>query len=107
MEKESRRALGTGFGLCSNPEFLRESRAIYDTENPDRIIIGGDNAHALSLEQFYQEYHRPSILPIIKTTHENAELIKYANNAFLATKVSFINTIANIAQVTPGADVTT
>lgn len=108
VEEESGKALGAGFGLCSNPEFLREGRAIYDTENPDRIIIGGDNAHAVTLlEQFYQEYHRPKIPPIIKTTHENAELIKYANNAFLATKVSFINTIADIAQVTPGADVTT
>ena len=108
VEKESGRALGTGFGLCSNPEFLREGRAIYDTENPDRIIIGGDNAHALSLlEQFYQEYYKPNLPPMIKTTHENAELIKYANNALLATKISFINVIANIAQVTPGADVTT
>jgi UDPglucose 6-dehydrogenase len=108
VEKESGRALGTDFGLCSNPEFLREGRAIYDTENPDRIIIGGDNAHALSLlEQFYQEYHKPNIPPIIKTTHENAELIKYANNAFLAAKISFINTIANIAEKTPNANVTT
>jgi UDPglucose 6-dehydrogenase len=108
VEKESGRALGTGFGLCSNPETLREGRAIYDTENSDRIIIGGDNAHALSLlEQFYQEYHKPNLPPIIKTTHENAELIKYANNAFLATKVSFINTIANIAEKTPNANATT
>jgi UDPglucose 6-dehydrogenase len=107
IEKESGKRCGKAFGLCSNPEFLREGHAIHDTFRPDRIIIGSEDHEAIrKLEDFYLDFHKPRIPPLIKTTHENAELIKYANNAFLATKVSFINTIASIAERIPRVDVT-
>jgi UDPglucose 6-dehydrogenase len=107
IEMESGKKCGEGFWLCSNPEFLREGHAIEDTEHPDRIVIGSDHTDAIdSLSNFYVDFHEPSPPPIIKTSHENAELIKYASNAFLATKISFINTIANIAERIPNADVT-
>lgn len=108
IEHESTKISGRDFGICSNPEFLREGTAIRDTEYPDRIIIGSDDSIAMKrLESFYKEFHGEHLPPIIRTTYENAELIKYANNAFLATKISFINTIANIAERIPFADVTT
>ncbi len=106
LERELGKKNGTGFFLCSNPEFLRQGNAIYDTEHPDRIVIGSDDQEASSrLERFYLNYYSSGNSKIIKTTFENAELIKYANNAFLATKISFINCIANIAELIPGADV--
>ena len=108
LEKQSRKVIGQEIGLCSNPEFLREGNAIRDSRTPDRIIIGSDDrAAATKLDNFYREFHSPHFPPVIRTTHENAELIKYANNAFLATKVSFINTIANIAERTPTVDIET
>lgn len=107
VERTSGKKAGTDFRLCSNPEFLREGNAIDDTERPDRIIIGSDDPLAIDrLEAFYKELHAEHTPQIIRTTHENAELIKYANNSFLATKISFINTIANISERTPFADVT-
>jgi len=106
IERESGKTAGAEFGLCSNPEFLREGNAVHDAEFPDRIIIGSEDPEAaMRLENFYKEFHSESMPPVVRTTHENAELIKYANNAFLAMKVSFINTIANIAERTRGADV--
>jgi len=106
LEGESRKTAGKDFGVCSNPEFLREGNAVHDAEFPDRIIIGSEDPEAaMRLESFYKEFHGQSIPPVVRTTHENAELIKYANNAFLATKVSFINTVANIAERTPNADI--
>jgi len=94
------------FHLCSNPEFLREGKAVQDTELPDRIVIGSDDPSATEeLAAFYTEFHAQKPPPIIRTSHENAELIKYASNAFLATKVSFMNSIANIAERIPGADI--
>ena len=106
VERASGKKTGIDFGLCSNPEFLREGSAIDDTERPDRIIIGSDDPLAIDrLEAFYKEFHVEHTPQIIRTTHENAELIKYANNSFLATKISFINTIANISEQIPFADV--
>jgi nucleotide sugar dehydrogenase len=108
LENESRKTAGKDFGLCSNPEFLREGNAVHDAELPDRIVIGSEDPEAVArLENFYKEFHGHSMPPVVRTTYENAELIKYANNAFLATKVSFINTIANIAERIPNADVQT
>ena len=107
IERESGKSAGKDFGICSNPEFLREGRAIEDAEYPDRIVIGSDeDASAQNLVDLYHEFHGSHTPTILRTTHENAELIKYANNAFLATKISFINTIANIAERIPNADVT-
>lgn len=89
----------TGMSVFSNPEFTREGSAVYDTEHPDRIVIGGDPADVCeSIWKFTGS-------KIIKTTNENAELIKYASNAFLATKISFINQIADLCETIPGADV--
>jgi UDPglucose 6-dehydrogenase len=108
VERESKRVVGRDFGLCTNPEFLREGNAVHDTEFPDRIIVGSDHAKTLKVvTDFYKDLYGQSIPPIVSTTHENAEIIKYANNSFLAMKVSFINTFANIAERMPGGDVKT
>ena len=104
----SGRTYAKDFFVCSNPEFLREGNAIQDTQFPDRIIIGSDEERSVRrLENLYRNFHGRGTPSIIRTSFENAELIKYANNAFLAGKISFINCIANIAERTPGADIQT
>ncbi len=85
----------------SNPEFLREGRAVDDFFNPDRIVIGTDNDEAL---QIMRELYADFNCPIVMTDIRSAEMIKYAANAFLATKISFINEIANLCEQV-GADV--
>jgi UDPglucose 6-dehydrogenase len=105
LEKESRKRKGEGFNLCSNPELFRQGEAIRDTENPDRIIIGGDEPDTARLEQFYREFLADRRCVTLCTTHENAELIKYANSAFIANKISFINFIADVAEKVCSADV--
>ena len=108
IERESGKSPGSDLGLVSNPEFLREGNGLYDSEFPDRIVMGSNDDKAMDrLETLYRKFHGTSIPAVIRTTHENAELIKYASNAFLATKISFINTIATIAERIPGADVST
>ncbi len=108
IQKSSGKIAGKHFTLCSNPEFLREGNAIHDTLFPDRIIIGAENGESSrKAAAFYKEFYGKRMPPVIRTTYENAELIKYANNAFLATKVSFINCIANIAELVPHTDVKT
>jgi UDPglucose 6-dehydrogenase len=90
------------FDVVSNPEFLREGSAIEDTLRPDRIVIGAPTQQvAMTLVELYAPIERPMIL----TDLPSAEVIKYASNAFLATKISFINAIANICEAA-GADVT-
>lgn len=87
--------------VAANPEFLREGRAVLDFFHGDRIVIGTSSPEtAAFLEQFYQ----PLEIPIMKTDIRSAEMIKYAANAFLATKISFINEIANICE-TVGANI--
>ncbi len=106
LEKESGRDCGKGFGLCSNPEFLREGAAIEDTLNPDRIVVGPfDKSSGLAMRSLYRRFYGPKLPRIVETTPENAELIKYASNTFLATKISFINFIARICESLSGADV--
>lgn len=86
----------TNFGVASNPEFLREGAAIEDFMRPDRVVIGSNEADAIAI---MKDLYRPLYLietPIVITSLEAAELIKYAANAFLATKISFINEIANL-----------
>ncbi|WP_338470559.1 UDP-glucose/GDP-mannose dehydrogenase family protein [Niallia sp. XMNu-256] len=86
----------TSFSMVSNPEFLRQGSAIKDTLHPDRIIIGSTvQKAAVKIEEMY----KPLNAPIIHTSIESAEMIKYASNAFLATKISFINEIANLCEV--------
>ena len=89
------------FDVVSNPEFLREGSAIKDTMEPDRIVIGADSEKAIGI---MKELYNPIKAPIIVTDIRSAELIKHASNSFLATKISFINAIANICELT-GADI--
>jgi UDPglucose 6-dehydrogenase len=105
LEKESGKRKGGGFYLCSNPELFRQGEAIHDTEQPDRIIIGGDQQDIAKLEAFYRDFYGNREYRVLRTTHENAELIKYANSAFIAAKISLINFIADIAERVPFADV--
>ncbi len=118
--KEREKLLGNNqkievdFDVVSNPEFLREGSAIYDTFNPDRIVLGSESNQAINLmkklyepiilRQFAEEKNGDSI-PVVVTDLTSAEMIKYAANSFLATKISFINEIANICDKV-GADVT-
>jgi len=95
---------GTGerFAVASNPEFLREGAAIDDFKRPDRIVIGTDDEWA---REVLSEVYRPLFLnkaPILFTSRRSAELIKYAANAFLATKITFINEIADLCEKTGG-----
>lgn len=106
LEAESGKKCGVHFGLCMNPEFLRQGSAFQDTVNADRVVIGShDKRSGDSLENLYRDFYSPKTPPLIRTTLSTAELIKYASNAMLATKISFINTIANICEKIPGADV--
>src|SRR5450830_119793 len=92
------------FAVVSNPEFLREGAAIQDFKHPDRIVVGTEDARA---QEVMTEIYRPLYLnrsPILFTGRRTAELIKYAANAFLATKITFINEIADLAEKV-GADV--
>ncbi len=108
LEKESRKRVGTNFGLVTNPEFLREGSAVDDTLNPHVVVIGSwDKKAGDQLESFYKKIYKNNKPPIIRTNPSTAEIIKYANNAFLATKISFINCIANICQRIPRTDVQT
>lgn len=94
----------TKFGIVSNPEFLREGAAINDFMRPDRVVIGSRDEEAISI---MRDLYRPLYLiktPVIITSLEAAELTKYAANAFLATKISFINEIANLCDLI-GCDV--
>ena len=102
------------FDVVSNPEFLREGSAVYDTFNPDRIVLGGNSEKAIAM---MQELYKPLVtrefaedkslpkVPVVVTDLSSAEMIKYAANSFLATKISFINEVANICDRV-GADVT-
>jgi UDPglucose 6-dehydrogenase len=86
------------FSVVSNPEFLREGAAIADFMRPDRVVIGGSDTQAFDI---MRDLYRPLYLietPFVFTSLEGAELIKYAANAFLATKISFINEIANLCE---------
>jgi len=112
--KESGSNIEPAFDVVSNPEFLREGSAVFDTFNPDRIVLGGNSDKAISM---MQELYKPLVtrefaedksappVPVVITDLSSAEMIKYAANSFLATKISFINEVANICDRV-GADVT-
>ncbi|MCA9473854.1 MAG: UDP-glucose/GDP-mannose dehydrogenase family protein [Nitrospirales bacterium] len=92
------------FGVCSNPEFLREGSAIEDFMRPNRVVIGADSDASIAI---MKDLYRPLYLietPIVITDVPTAEMIKYASNVFLATKISFINEMANLCEKV-GADV--
>jgi UDPglucose 6-dehydrogenase len=104
LEKKSGKKDGREFGLISNPEFLQESSAIHDTKYPHAIVLGGTQTKYMKkMKNFFSNLH-PNV-PIIITNHQTAEMIKYANNSFLATKISFINQLANICQNIQGANI--
>ncbi|HUT80874.1 MAG TPA: UDP-glucose/GDP-mannose dehydrogenase family protein [Candidatus Bathyarchaeia archaeon] len=123
LEKESGKKAGEDFGLCMSPEFLREGQSVHDMVFPDRIIIGEFDSRsgeslALIFEDLYQTMEdnfsknwektfskKVSLPTVLRFTLETAECIKYANNSFLATKISFINEMANICERIPGVDV--
>jgi len=93
--EESGKVVGEDFGVCMNPEFLREGTALQDFLNPDRIVIGElDEKSGDLLEEIYSEFNAPIMLTGLK----EAELIKYASNSLLATKISFINEIGNLCK---------
>ena len=92
---------GAHFAVVSNPEFLREGSAVQDMQHPDRIVLGSaDRAAAEAVAELYAAFNAPILITDLRT----AEMIKYASNAFLATKISFINEVAQICEAL-GADV--
>jgi UDPglucose 6-dehydrogenase len=95
LEEHSGKEAGEDFGVCMNPEFLREGTALDDFLDPDRIVIGElDEQSGDTLERLYDEWDAP----VIRTSLRAAELIKYASNSLLATKISFINEIGNLCK---------
>jgi UDPglucose 6-dehydrogenase len=106
LEQYSGKTCGEGFGVCSNPEFLREGQAVKDTLKPNRIVIGPvDQLSRNQVLRFYRKFYGKQMPPVVETSPETAEMIKYASNAFLATKISFINLIARLCEKIPGSDV--
>jgi len=104
LERNSKKKAGKDFGLISNPEFLQEGGAIQDTIKPHVVILGGYRTKFMKkTEKFFSRFN-PNV-PIIITNHQTAEMIKYTNNSFLATKISFINQIANICQRIPDTNI--
>src|SRR5665647_223775 len=96
IEETSGLVAGRDFGLCMNPEFLRQGSAIQDTLYPDRVIIGGyDRRSGQLLTDLLSDFNGPDT-PIIRMSLESAEVVKYASNTFLAMKISYANEIANI-----------
>lgn len=89
------------FEVVSNPEFLREGTAVFDCQNPDRIVIGCESKKA---KEILEKLYKPFQCPIVFTNLKTAEMIKYASNSFLASSISFINSIARICEKV-GADV--
>ncbi|MGH9619863.1 MAG: UDP-glucose dehydrogenase family protein [Bryobacteraceae bacterium] len=101
LEQASGKPIGE-FGLCMNPEFLREGTAVADFMEPDRIVIGqSDDRAGQTLARIYDSFDCPKLF----TTLRNAEMTKYASNALLATLISFSNELAAICEGTPGTDV--
>ena len=95
LEKYSKKKVGVDIGVAHNPEFLQEGKALYAFFNPDRIIIGEFDEEAGDI---LAKLYRDVSAPIFRTDIVTAEIIKYASNAFLGTKISFINEIGNICQ---------
>jgi len=104
QEELDKRGVNTGFSVVSNPEFLKEGAAIEDFNRPDRIVVGADDEHAIKIMRemyapFQRNHERLMVMDI-----RSAELTKYAANAMLATRISFMNELANLAERV-GADI--
>lgn len=106
IEKASGSKAGSNFGLAMNPEFLKEGNAIHDTLEPDRVIIGEyDEKSGDALEHFYEGFYEGKMPPILRMDLSSAEMVKYANNAFLAMKISFINELAGVCEKIEGMNI--
>src|SRR4051795_1245426 len=104
IEEQKKRHLGNDFTVVSNPEFLKEGAAVEDFMRPDRIVVGADDPRAIALlRQLYTPFQRNRERIIVMSVR-SAELTKYAANAMLATRISFMNEIANLAEAI-GADI--
>lgn len=98
QEELNTRGLNCEFDVVSNPEFLREGSAIYDFTHPDRVVIGSESEQAREIMRSVYRVLYINETPFVETNIETAEMIKYASNAFLATKITFINEIANLCE---------
>jgi UDPglucose 6-dehydrogenase len=103
-EELARRGVAHDFDVVSNPEFLREGTAVYDFMHPDRVVLGVESERARELMRSLYRVLYLNETPFIETGLESAEMIKYAANAFLAVKITYINEIANLCEKV-GADV--
>ena len=103
-EELAKRGQRIDYDVVSNPEFLREGSAVYDFTHPDRVVIGSESERARGIMKDVYRSLYLNETPFIETNLESAEMIKYASNAFLAVKITFINEIANLCEKT-GADV--
>ena len=97
LEKDSGKKAGVDFGVASNPEFLKEGSAVEDFFKTDRVVIGAEDGKS---KDVLETLYRPLNVPIVITTLRTAEMIKFASNAFLATKISFANEIGNLCKET-------
>jgi UDPglucose 6-dehydrogenase len=98
LEEASGKQVGIDFGVCTNPEFLREGQAVQDFMFPDRIVLGGSDARAIAvLKEMYSVFEP---VDMVVTNNRTAEMIKYVSNALLATMISFSNEIGNLCAVT-------
>jgi len=105
LERTAELSAGHDFGLCMNPEFLRQGSAIADTLEPDRVVIGEyDERSGEMLESLFDGFYERKAYTL-RMNLESAEMVKYASNAFLATKISYANEIANICEKVAGVDV--
>jgi nucleotide sugar dehydrogenase len=105
LEGTSGLVAGRDFGLCMNPEFLRQGSALQDTLHPDRVAIGEyDRRSGQQLADLLEAFYGQDI-PILRMSLESAEMVKYASNTFLAMKISYANEMANICERVPGVDV--
>lgn len=106
LERYSGKTSGRDFRLAFSPEFLQEGSAIEDTHHPNRLVVGADDPLSMrSLIGFYRSYYVNVRPPLYRLSTESAELVKYASNAFLALKVSYINVISRITEQLPDADI--
>jgi len=105
LEERTGRKLGSGLFLATNPEFLREGTAVDDQFNPHVVVVGTQDASSLKRVKRLVSDMYPKEVPRFFTNFATSEMIKYANNAFLATKISFINSIANLCEKIPGTNV--
>lgn len=99
LEKTTGKKLGDGIDVAMNPEFLREGHAVLDFLDPDKVVLGAENDEALAtLRELYRPLTEGTNVPVVETGLREAEMIKYANNAFLATKISLMNELGNICK---------